>query len=483
MAKFDQSLSGWFSVAAKQFSHQPALITTNESWDFSSLTMQAGKLLTRYTTAGLCCDQPIAILTRQPSRLAWLAYLCLYSGCTFLPLDARRRSHRTLLEECAIRQVIADSECVAQLPSSPHNWPSEWVDEFLDIPWAPPNIRLSSKIQVIISTSGTSGAPRGAMLTVRNVHAAVIAARKRQELTVGDVWLNCLPLFHIGGLSILLRCSQAGACMVLHERFEPARVWEDLRKWRVTHLSLVPTMLALLLDFSKESAPPKALRTVLVGGSALSAKLAQRAYHAGWSICPTYGLSEAASQVATGSPINAHWCSGDVGFPLDGVRVDIVDDYGRATQSEGRIRIAGATLMAGYANPEVTLGCGLVDHAYISNDIGYIDKIGHLHVSGRADDRLISGGATIHPKEIEDQILNCPGVEDVAISARPDETWGQYLIAVVTGPVEVANLRAWCELHLPSFQRPREFLKLDEIPRTSLGKLQRRKLMDWIAQL
>jgi O-succinylbenzoic acid--CoA ligase len=321
------------------------------------------------------------------------------------------------------------------------------------------------------------------MLTVKNVDAAVMAARQRQDLAPGEVWLACLPLFHIGGLSILLRCLRAGACVVLHERFEPARVWEDLQKWRVTRLSLVPTMLALLLDYSRENAPPRALRTVLVGGSALSAKLAQRAYRAGWPICPTYGLSETASQVATGSSIDGRWYPGDVGAPLKGVRVDIVDDNGRVTHSEGRIRIAGATLMAGYANPEATLGHGLVDNAFISGDIGHIDKIGHLHVIGRADDRLTSAGETIHPKEIEDQMLNCPGIEDVAVSARPDETWGEYLIAVVAGPIEESNLRAWCESHLPSFQRPREFLKLDKLPRTSLGKLQRHKLKEWIAQL
>ena len=173
--------------------------------------------------------------------------------------------------------------------------------------------------------------------------------------------------------------------------------------------------------------------------------------------------------------------AGDVGKPLTGIRVDIVDAEGQPSKSEGRIRIAGPTVMAGYANRELTSGDGLDGNAFISNDLGYFDEAGHLHVIGRADDMLISGGETIHPQEVEDQLLGCPGLDDVAVTARPDEIWGQCLIAVVTGSVKETTLRAWCEARLPNFQRPRGFIKAQQLPRTPLGKLERQKLKDWVS--
>ena len=478
----DASLSAWLTRAADRDARQCALITPQGAWDFFTLNARVGQLAARYSVAGLRFNQPVAVITQHAIRLAWMMYLSLYVGFTLFPLDPRRPALITLLKNCGIWQVIADTQYGAQLPPFFYRFPSEWLEEPLSTQMTSPSLAPSNNVQLIVATSGTSGTPRGAMLTGNNLKAAVMAARQRLEIKAGDVWLSCLPLFHVGGLSILLRCLKARATVLLHERFEPTQIWGDLQGKRVTHLSLVPAMLARLLEVGADRAPPGQLRYVLVGGSALSPTLAKRAHRAGWPICPTYGLSETASQVATRCQVEEYWLPGDVGKPLDGIRVDIVDEGGRLTTSEGRIRISGPTVMAGYASQKLVSGKGLTGDAYISNDLGYFDEAGNLHVIGRIDDMLISGGETIHPQEVEDQLLCCPGVDDVAVTSQPDETWGQCLIAVVSGSIKLTALRAWCEARLPSFQRPRRFIKTERLPRTSLGKLERQRLKEWFDQ-
>ena len=299
--------SAWLTRAANRYACQCALISPEGSLDFLTLNARVGQLAMRYSLAGLRFDQPVAVITQYATRLAWMMYLSLYSGFTLFPLDPRRRGLNTLLEGCGISQVITDRKYSAQLPSSVFRLFPEWPEEPQSTQIISPSLAPSKKVQLIIATSGTSGVARGAMLTGSNLRAAVMAARQRLGITVGDAWLACLPLFHIGGLSILLRCLQAGATMLLYETFEPSQIWRDLQTKRVTHMSLVPAMLSRLLEYSADRVPPKQLRYVLVGGGALSQQLAQRAYRARWPIFPTYGLSETASQVATRHQTSEHW--------------------------------------------------------------------------------------------------------------------------------------------------------------------------------
>jgi O-succinylbenzoic acid--CoA ligase len=337
------------------------------------------------------------------------------------------------------------------------------------------------QIQLIVPTSGTTiSSPRGVMLCGGNLSAAVVASRQRVELDSADIWLVCLPMFHIAGLSVQLRCLQAGAAMLLHDGFDPASVWRDLRQRGVTHISLVPTMLARLLYQAAGAPPPQTLRVVLVGGGPLPSALAQRAFHTGWPLYPTYGMSETASQVATLAEISEHWRYSDVGKPLEGVQVDIVDRSGRKTHGKGRIRISGPTVMTGYANPEGISGIGLNEGRFISNDLGRIDANGHLHVLGRADDVIIRGGENIHPQEVEEQLLRCPGVDEVAVTALPDALWGQRLVALVVGSVAETDFYRWCQVQLPRFQRPDRVIKVKGLVRNCIGKIDRRALRELI---
>lgn len=306
------------------------------------------------------------------------------------------------------------------------------------------------------------------MLTHANLEHAATASNERLPLATGDIWLGCLPLHHIGGIAILQRCIRASATLLLHEGFDALRVWQDLHDHPVTHISLVPAMLARLLDIADGAAPPPTLRHALIGGGALSHFLYQRARTAGWPIQPSWGMSESAAQVATLPVKHGNWQEGMVGKPLPGFDVCL--------EADGRICLRGRQVMAGYLNPQLLPGDGLEDGWLRTADLGRLDADGRLTILGRADEVFNSGGIKVHPGEVESRLAACPGVEDVAVTALSDPSWGDLLAALIVGTATPESVAQWSRQHLPSAQRPRRLLKVEQLPRNALGKIERSAL-------
>src|SRR5574343_145018 len=326
----------------------------------------------------------------------------------------------------------------------------------------PASENLPTDTALIIATSGSEGQPRAVLLGNAQLDAAAAGANARLRLQAGDLWLNCLPLQHIGGLSILWRCVRVGAGVVLHDGFAAEQVAADLATHPVTHISLVPAMLARLLELGAR--PPASLRVVLIGGAALSRPLDDKASAAGWPLVVSYGMSETAALIAAHAPDDGPWHEGLAGRPLPGHELRIGDD--------GRIAIRGPQVMLGYAD-----GSG-VDRAgwLTTGDLGAIDEAGRLSVLGRADDMLISGGCNVHPQEVETCLAACPGVDDIAVTGSPDPVWGDLVVALVVGPVEPATLFEFARQRLPSAAQPRRIHRLDRLPRNATGKLERTTL-------
>jgi len=331
---------------------------------------------------------------------------------------------------------------------------------------------LPGSAELLIATSGSTGEAKNVMLSESNLEAAVQASRSRIPLGPGDIWLACLSLQHIGGMAIFYRCAEAGATVLLHREFDAVRVHKDMERHGVTHISLVPAMLARLLEAGPA---PAQLKYALVGGGPLSADLAYRAHQAGWPICPSYGMSEATSQVATLASFPPDWREGMVGVPLPGFSVEIIDEHGLPTKDEGRIRVRGPSVMCGYDNTAHEAGHGLVDGWFVSGDRGFFDARGNLVVLGRHDEILVSGGINVHPEKVEGLLLACPGVTDVAVTGVSDEVWGERIMALVVGE-DLRAVENWCRAHLPSALRPRRFLAVTALPRNAMGKLQRQQL-------
>ena len=456
-------LATWLIRGAARHPEAEALVAASRIYTYGSLNDRVDNIAGRLQSYGLQQGTVVAVQMPSAENLTLSMHAASRLGCALLPLNPALSTER----HDALMQLAgawADATGVmagalAGLREGGRPEPTPWAEEH--------------EIELFIGTSGTQGEPKAVMLSGGNLQASVLASRNRLPLEMGDAWLVCLPLYHIGGMSILYRCAEAGATAVLHDGFDPLRVWEDMEKYRVSHVSLVPAMLAKLLDVGRDAPPPVSLKYALVGGGPLSEALVHRARVAGWPVCATYGMSETGSQVATLCDFPEDWVSGQVGAPLPGFEVEIVDENGQPTSDIGHICIRGSAVMAGYANPQRQLGQGLEQGWFVSGDLGRLDEQGRLTVLGRHDDMLVSGGVNVHPQAVEDVLKRCPDVTDAALTAVADDVWGDLLVALVVGEISDEALERWCRAELPGAMRPRRFVYVHALPRNALGKLER----------
>jgi O-succinylbenzoic acid--CoA ligase len=276
------------------------------------------------------------------------------------------------------------------------------------------------------------------------------------------VWLDCLPLVHIGGLSILLRCACAGASLVLREGFDAPGVMDDLHNHQVSHISLVPAMLAQLLELAKQ--PPQSLQVVLVGGAPLEPSLANKALAAGWPVWVTYGMTETASMLAARKLGTEDDNPRQVGSPLPGFELRIVDDV---------IEVRGAAVHYSGNRP--------AGQWFSTGDRGQLDRAGRLTLMGRTDSMLLSGGEKVYPELVEQLLEKCSGIEEVAVTGQADPVWGERVVAVYRGDIDAAALAQFCRAGIKGAMRPRAFVKVESLPRTMNGKLDRAALKVLVA--
>jgi O-succinylbenzoic acid--CoA ligase len=297
---------------------------------------------------------------------------------------------------------------------------------------------------IVVHTSGTSGEPKAVELTFGNWLWSALGSAVALGLDPQERWLCALPLSHVGGLSIVMRSAIYGSTALVHERFDTERALDALMTDAPTMVSLVPTTLQRLLDAGLRD--PPALRWALLGGAPATNALQGRAAAAGVRVAPTYGLTEACSQVTT------------LGAPLFCTKVRIAAD--------GEILVSGPTVAPG-AGPSIATG-----------DLGEWGPDGALRILGRKADTIISGGENIAPAEVEAVLEAHPDVIEAAVHGRADPEWGEAVVAtVVAAPdLEAEDLRAWCSARLASFKVPKAIAFTSALPRTASGKLVRRDL-------
>jgi o-succinylbenzoate---CoA ligase len=309
-------------------------------------------------------------------------------------------------------------------------------------------------VALVIATSGSTGEPKGAELSHAALEASARAAHARIGLLPGDRWLSCLPWHHIGGLQVLLRSRLLGIPLVVHDRFDVARVAAE----QATLTSLVPTQLVRLLDAGVDLS---GYRAILLGGAAAPASLLARAATVGARVVTTYGMSETAGG-----------CVYD-GRPLDGVEVRV--------DEASRICVRGAVVMTGYrCRPDLTADA-LVGDWLVTSDIGEIDAAGAVTVTGRIDDVVTTGAEKVVPSQVADVLAAHPGISEVVVTGVDDEEWGQRLVAVVvptatSAALSLREVRQWCADRLVPAARPRGLVVVGELPRLPSGKPDRRAI-------
>lgn len=331
-------------------------------------------------------------------------------------------------------------------------------------------------VQSIIFTSGTSGKPKGVQITFGNLYHSAHASAERIGAIPHERWLCPLPFYHIGGLSIIFRSAIYGTAMVLPSALSTEALMTALHQSKSTIASLVPTQLYRMLKAG--FVPPPSLRLILLGGAAASLELVERCIAQNIPIALTYGLTEAASQVATATPEQVRNKPGSVGKPLQGTQVRVVDveDYDQPPGMYGEIVVSGKTVMRGYLGQSPTEG------TIHTGDIGYLDSDGDLWLVQRRSDLIVSGGENVYPFEVEAVLRAHPAVADACVVGVPDAEWGQRVAAMVAlragATVSEAELIAFSRERLAGYKQPRRVMFVDELPQTASGKVQRSKVQE-----
>jgi O-succinylbenzoic acid--CoA ligase len=342
-------------------------------------------------------------------------------------------------------------------------------------------------VQGVVYTSGTTGRPKGARLTFGNHFWSATGSALNLGLLPDDRWLACLPLFHVGGLSILFRSVIYGIPAIVHEAFDPERVNDAIDEDGVTIVSVVSTMLQRMLEARGEKAYPASLRCVLLGGGPAPEPLLRDCAGRGVPVVQTYGLTETASQIATLAPEDALRKLGSAGKPLFPNELQIVrDDSSVCGAGEaGEILVRGPSVTPGYLNRPNENARTLRDGWLHTGDIGYLDSEGYLYVLDRRDDLIVSGGENVYPAEVEAVLQSHPAVLEAGVVGIADPRWGQTPVAVVVLQANATatdeELIGFCRGRLAAFKTPTRVQFTASLPRNAAGKLLRGELRQpWI---
>ncbi len=478
-------------------------------WTYADLNRIASTVALRLGEAGVSPgDKVAALLTNGPGYVA-LAHGLIRLGAVLVPLNLRLSPPELAWQVAfsAARLLVHDQWTEGQAQSlRPHGaiLPLVAVRTALiplptPLPHTAPIRRLNlTDPHCIVFTSGTTGRAKGVLLSYGNHWWSAMGSAMNLGLHDDDRWLVCLPLFHVGGMAILMRAVIYGIPVVFpaHDRagrgFEPAAIHRAMADERVTLVSIVTVMLQRLLAYWEAGSQPASLRCALLGGGPAPRAVLEDCVARNLPVVQSYGMTETASQVAALAPADALRKLGSAGRPLLTNQIRIVllaadaEDRSAPPGAEGEIWVRGPSVTAGYL-PEggaIASPRPAVDQAgwLHTGDIGRLDEEGYLYVLDRRADLIISGGENISPAEVEAVLLTHEDILEAAVFGIDDPVWGQRVAAALvlrSGAIlDEANLDQFCCEKLAGYKIPRQVRVLDALPRNAAGKLLRRQLRE-----
>jgi O-succinylbenzoic acid--CoA ligase len=481
-----RQIPDWLDVAARSHPDKLALSFAGRRWTFAELRGSVAATAAVLSNVRAESTGRIGILSANRLGVVFAVHAATRISVPFVPLNWRQTASELAwqLRDAGITVLIVDEERATVAKTACDDLPVTVVP-IAELERSHPPVENSNESSwidleresTVIYTSGTSGRPKGARITYGNLWFSAIASGLHLNHHAEDIWLAAMPLFHVGGLAILFRGVIGAIPVVLHERFEPERALAAIDDG-VTLVSVVPAMLQRMLDARGDTPWTTSLRRVLLGGSAAPPRLVEECGRRGIPVAPTYGLTEATSQVTTLLPNQTPHKRSSSGLPLPLTELRIVAETGVAPSGEiGEIEIRGPTIFAGYVGDDTAASRNLADGWFRTGDAGYLDRDGYLYVVDRRDDLIISGGENVYPAELEQVLRDHPSVLDAGVVGVPDESWGSRPVAAVVwrGDPDHARLDLLhhCRQHLPPYKIPDRFQLLDELPRSPSGKLLR----------
>jgi len=467
------NLLNLFDLTLLERKNETALEFNGATYTFGDIEDRSNRTAATLTARGLDKGDRLCVYLVNSLEFIDLYVACVKLGVIFVPVNIlyREREITHIVKDADPKAVVAAGALPAEV-----SVPVWQAAELLSSePAARPNTVLDGDSAAgIIYTSGTTGASKGAVLTHNNFLSNALNLITCWQISAADRYLLGLPLFHVHALGNALHTWLiAGFRMRMLERFEHQTAQAVFHEFAPTLFFGVPTIYVRLLEWPDEVARAAGanMRLFVCGSAPLPAQVLEE-FEAkfGHRILERYGMTETIMNIS--NPYSGERRAGTVGLPLPGISVKIV---------EGEVYVKGPNVFAGYWRREEATQAAFVDGYFRTGDVGEVSADGYYTLRGRKSDLIISGGFNIYPREIEELLLEHPTVAEVAVVGVADRVRGELPVAYVVprGEADFAELEEMCRQKLASFKVPRGFVRVETLPRTALGKVQKHLLPPW----
>ncbi|KQY98322.1 AMP-dependent synthetase [Pseudolabrys sp. Root1462] len=493
------NLASWLTRSGLSHPHTPAAALG------SRVVMTYGQLATRAAKlAGALRDKlklnpgdRVAIAAKNSPDYLTMLYAVWHAGCAAVPANAKLHGAELgyILEHSGARVCFAskglDADIAPHAPSSIERLiliGSAEYEALFDADVIDIAARTGDDLAWLFYTSGTTGRPKGAMLTHRNVAVASYAyGAEVDPVSPGDAILHAAPMSHGSGLYIMQHVARLGVQVVPESgAFEPDEIFALFDRWPNTSMFAAPTMIKRLVD-SETSCNVGNIRTLVWGGAPMYVEDCLKALDRfGPRLAQIYGQGESPMTITTltrqdiADRDHPRWRErlASAGKPYACVDVIVAGADGEALPvgETGEILVGGDVVMAGYWRNEAATAAALGGGYLHTGDVGAFDAEGYLTLKDRSKDLIISGGSNIYPREVEEVLLTHAAVREVSVIGRPDAEWGEAVVAYVVGDAPASELDALCLSHIARFKRPKDYVFVDALPKNNYGKILKTEL-------
>jgi len=506
-------LSNWIHSQANLIPDKAAFIFNESSISYASFARSIDGYVQILGTE--LCVKPgdrIAFLGFNSPDMIALLFACARIGAILLPLNWRLAGpeHQQLLAHSKPIALFVDEHFIEhinniskQLPeikliqlgkkiaANSDNWQS--MEQLLAkthgaTPFEIPETISEDEGLLLCYTSGTTGVPKGALLSKKALMWNAKNSIDMHQLTAEDIVLTLLPMFHVGGLNIqTLPALSIGASIILLDKFEIERFYQAFEKHPVTITLVVPTLMyAVMADQKWQSFKPEHLRIIAIGSSVVPESLVSAVCNTGVPLIQVYGSTETAP-IAAYTPIeDAARKPASTGKTALHCEIRLVDENNNQVPEgdKGEILVRGPNVLLGYWKDQQATSQSFTQGWFHTGDVGHFDEEGFLFVDGRIKDMIICGGENIYPAAIENVLSQCKEVEEVAVAGKPDDYWGEICVAVIvlkTGySVDEQYLQQFCNNRIASSSIPKKIIFVDELPRNAMGKVLKKSLSNLV---
>jgi len=475
----------WLIEQAKDNPNQIALQDEKNTITYLQLLTYSTRAAQHFKTIGITKETHTSIISKNSIDFTIAINALWLLGAIPIPLNIRLKPNEIekLISHSESKILLNLNNVISASEIQFKNIYSISLTDFNDNDSSLQKVKFQrDNIALMMYSSGSTGSPKCVQLTFYNLFESTKSLRSIINTEQNDIWLASLPIYHIGGFSIISRSIIFGNTIAFSKSTSSKNIINSLLKYKPTYFSIVPTTLKQILE--EKIAPWKELKTIFIGGGPLNTKDVLKAIEIGFPLVEVYGSTETASMVTSVTEQSLFKKSYCVGKPIQGSTITIVDKNRKALgkMEVGEIVISSKSVANSYYNYSNDKSSKLLNQKFYSNDFGYIDKDGYLFLIGRKDDMIISGGENINLNEIEESVKTLDIIKDCTTLKVTDEKWGESYVLFVVPKVKSEKEKIGNKIreNIPNFKQPKSIRFVDSLCRNEISKIDKKKLPNFL---